>query len=129
MGTGTPGGDKTGSEKTLFGKRKSLLYSGLSYAGSIFGEIHNAISSTVESGFRSVMGTATANNTLTSSEFSDVVSSGDESAFYAGLESDGAAAYNAVPTLAGEVVATTVELAAFEFVRGGKSPKTNFKKV
>ncbi|MBW8201955.1 RHS repeat-associated core domain-containing protein, partial [Flagellimonas abyssi] len=103
---------------------KGYLSSAASAVGSFFGTIHSAISGTIESGVRAVMGTATADNTLTNSEFNNAVASGDENAFYAGLEVEAAAMYNVTPAIIGEVGAMIIEGAASELMGPRRAPNT-----
>ncbi len=100
---------------------KGYFTSVVSAVGDVLGAIHDGISSTISSAVGAVMGTVEPDNTMSNSEFSEAIVSGDENAVYAGLEGEAAAIYNATPDIVGEIGATVLEMAAAELVAGAKS--------
>ena len=124
---GLENGEPDGSKKTPEGATVDTpLTSAAGAVFGFFGAIHNGAVNVLASGISSIMGTAEAENVLSDSEFNTAVAEGDENAFYAGLEVESAAAYNAAPEIAAEAIITFLEMAGSEI---SVSSKAKTKKI
>ena len=119
LGYGIDNGDGTAKQAGSGGiLSKGFFSDAVSLGVSVLSAGHDILSSGIESGIEYFTGTTSANNSLTDSEFNSSISSGDENAFFAGLETEAAAAYNEAPSIAGEAGAIITTIAASEALLG-----------
>lgn len=129
-GTGTGIDDGT-AQKNSYGAStdSGTIDSFFSAIGDVISAGHDALSGYITDGIVSIVGTASSDNTLSDSEFADAVGSGNENDVFTGLEQEAAGALNALPEIAGETGAMTLEGIAMEIIGAALMAKPNPKSV